>query len=39
MFPDSNMASSLPRLAGTLTISIPVAFVKGSKIAFTLASS
>src|SRR5206468_79187 len=39
MLPDSNIARSFPRVAGTLTISMPVAFVNGSKIAFTLASS
>src|ERR1044071_4914267 len=39
MAPASCMARTLPRVAGTFTTSIPVALVKGSKIAFTLASS
>src|SRR6266702_1503900 len=39
MLPDSNIARSFHRVAGTLTTSMPVAFVNGSKIAFTLASS
>ena len=33
------MARTLPSVAGTFTTSIPVALMKGSKIAFTLASS
>ena len=39
MLPDSNIASSLPSVAGTFTTSMPVAFVKGSKMAFTVDSS
>src|SRR5712692_8830369 len=39
ILPDSNIARSFPSVAGTLTTSMPVAFVNGSKIAFTLASS
>ena len=33
------MARTLPSVAGTFTTSMPVAFVKGSKIAFTVDSS
>src|SRR5436309_15889076 len=39
MLPDSNIARSFPRLAGTLTTSTPVALVKGSKMVLTTASS
>jgi hypothetical protein len=39
MLPDSNIARSLPSVAGTLTTSMPVAFVNGSTMALTTASS
>src|SRR5262249_1521957 len=38
MLPASCMARTLPRVAGTFTTSMPVAFVKGSNITFTFAS-
>src|SRR5262245_6239724 len=39
MLPDSNIAMSFPRVAGTFTTSTPVALVKGSKMVLTTASS
>jgi len=35
MLPDSNIVRSLPSVAGTLTTSMPVAFVNGSTMALT----
>src|SRR5262249_36065821 len=39
MLPDSNIARSFPRVAGTFSTSTPVALVKGSKMVLTTASS